>query len=349
MIFSVAAEYFPAAATELLRAIPGARIERLGPDAGRIITPDGGSAEVAAICQQQPVVFVRHLMSEQQDFPLETSGHLVDLIVNEAVRQLEINDTGREISLQTWTSGASSQGMRTDELWRSVAACLNNHGYGVARANRPWIASLLKTATRLHLGLNRQAEALADWPGGRVSLAKPPDQISRSEFKLEEIFKLFEMPLQPGGIALDFGASPGGWTRLLRRAGYMVWAVDPADLDSRLLSDPAVHHVRTTAGAFLRWQDRRYDLVVNDMRMEPARSCQLMLDAAQHLGNRGMAIVTLKLEQHDPLGQVEASLQTLARAYDIVFARQLFHNRHEVTVVARRHRDFPLVADSPPS
>lgn len=335
-IFSVAADYFPAAAAELQRAIPGARIARIGPDAGRIITTDVGIAEVATICRDQPVVFVRHLMREEHDLPVETIGHDLRLIVDLTVRLMEVNGGGREIALQTWTSGSSTQGMRPDDVWRSLAASLRDRGFSVARANCPWIVSLLMTSSRLHLGLNRQEDALADWPGGRVSLAKQPEQISRSEFKLEELFKLFDMPLQPGGVALDLGASPGGWTRLLRRAGHMVWAVDPADLDSRLLADPAVHHIQTTAGAFLRQHDQTYDLVVNDIRMEPARSCQLMVDAARHLGNRGTAIVTLKLEQYDPLSQVEASLRTLARAYDILFARQLFHNRHEVTVVARR-------------
>ena len=72
------------------------------------------------------------------------------------------------------------------------------------------------------------------------------------------------------------------------------------------------------------------------MRMTAALSCEVMLVAARRLKPGGLAIVTLKRSPHEPLTTVHASLAILRRAYDILHARQLFHNRNEVTVVARR-------------
>jgi 23S rRNA (cytidine2498-2'-O)-methyltransferase len=105
-----------------------------------------------------------------------------------------------------------------------------------------------------------------------------------------------------------------------------------------------VHHVRSTTGPFLAATDRAFDLVLNDMRMAPVLSCALMLDAARHLSPGGLAILTLKITPRDALNAVRESLQTLKRSYEIVFARQLYHNRNEVTVVARRRggEDAPL-------
>ena len=124
--------------------------------------------------------------------------------------------------------------------------------------------------------------------------------------------------------------------KALEKRGLSVWAVDPADLDPRLADDPELRHIRTTAGEFLRATDQRYDLVVNDMRMDPVLSCRLMGDAAAVLPAGGLAVVTLKLGSGQPIRIVRDCLNLLAPHYDLEFARQLHHNRHEVTVVARR-------------
>ncbi len=138
------------------------------------------------------------------------------------------------------------------------------------------------------------------------------------------------------GTALDLGASPGGWTRILRKHGVRVCAVDPGDLDPRLRADRGVRHVRTTAGEFLRTERGHFDMVVNDMKMDPERSCQVVLDMAERLRPGAVAVVTLKLGTHRPLPVVRRCLRLLGTRYRVRAARQLHHNRHEVTVVAER-------------
>jgi 23S rRNA (cytidine2498-2'-O)-methyltransferase len=169
-----------------------------------------------------------------------------------------------------------------------------------------------------------------------VRLARGEGRISRSEFKLEELLQVFPVDLPHGGDALDLGASPGGWTHVLRTHGLRVWAVDPGDLDPRLRADAQVRHVRTTAGEFLRTTSRSFAVVANDMRMEPTVSAQTMLDAARRLHPGGLAVLTLKTGTRHPVRTVRDCLAVLERAYRIEHVRQLHHNRHEVTVVARR-------------
>lgn len=167
-------------------------------------------------------------------------------------------------------------------------------------------------------------------------MKRSASQISRAEFKLEEALQVLDVSLPDAGYALDLGASPGGWTRLLRARGLTVYAVDPAPLHPRIEEDPQVVHVPATAGVFLGQTSRLFDLAVNDMRMTPERSCSVMLRASPHLRPSGTMIMTLKIAPRRPLPIVDRCLKMLGQEYALLHARQLYHNRNEVTVVARR-------------
>jgi 23S rRNA (cytidine2498-2'-O)-methyltransferase len=61
-----------------------------------------------------------------------------------------------------------------------------------------------------------------------------------------------------------------------------------------------VHHCATTAGRFVEGNQERFDLVVNDMRMDPQASVAIMNSAADALAPGALAIVTLKIGAHRP-------------------------------------------------
>jgi 23S rRNA (cytidine2498-2'-O)-methyltransferase len=186
------------------------------------------------------------------------------------------------------------------------------------------------------LGVSPVAENLSDWAGGMRRFARDEGQISRSEFKLLEALELFAIALPVHGVALDLGAAPGGWTRVLRAAGQYVTAVDPAELDPRITADKGVRHKRMTAEEYLRNEPDQFDLIVNDMRMDARDSARLMVSYAPQLYRTGSAIMTLKLpeERREPV--IEAAFAVLRRVYTITHARQLFHNRSEITLALKR-------------
>ncbi|WP_431040764.1 SRPBCC family protein [Streptomyces sp. P1-3] len=107
------------------------------------------------------------------------------------------------------------------------------------------------------------------------------------------------------------------------------------DLDPRLLADPGVTHARTTAGNFFGANKTRFDVIVNDMKMDPRLTCDTMLTAAGRLRPGGKAVVTLKLAHGNVAASVRKCLDLLRRKHEILHARQLHHNRHEITVVAK--------------
>jgi 23S rRNA (cytidine2498-2'-O)-methyltransferase len=342
IIFSTSADYFDAARQGLKLAFGAdATIERLGRDTGAFHAPGIAIAQVAAACQRWPLVFIQHLMQGVIAIPALDVVTAMDPILDLAIVTLRDQQYGNQIALQVWFSDDPiATRYQADDLRRYLVAGLTAQGYSVTRGGQSSILSVCVTPLLILIGFNATKDALTDWPGGRVGLAKSAAQLSRAEFKLEELFKTYPLALPTQGAALDLGASPGGWTRLLRELGLDVWAVDPARLDDRLAGDPGVHHAPQTSAAFLAASRQTFVLIVNDMRMDPERSCAVMVRAARQMRPGGLAIMTLKLLQRDPLAVVRRSLDILAQRYEIVFTRQLFHNRQEVTVVARRSKSL---------
>ena len=173
---------------------------------------------------------------------------------------------------------------------------------------------------------------LSDWAGGKRRFAREKGQISRAEFKLLEALELFAIDLPPHSVALDLGAAPGGWTRVLRQKEQFVTAVDPARLHPRVARDSGVRHKQMTAEAYLKAGPDRFDFIVNDMRLDARDSARLMVAYAPYLYRHGAAIMTLKLPEENREKIIDHTFDILRQAYVIAGARQLFHNRSEITV-----------------
>ena len=326
ILLSASEEYLGIALREVHDHFGGAA-ERFGPDCA--VVEGVALADVAAACRDGRIAFVRHLAGVRAELPAPSDPESI----HEAARAVvAAHDLPDEPSVQIWASGATPDGPGT----AAVRAALTTRGASVSYG-REHVLSVCLTPRGVLIGLNRTVDGLSDWPGGRVRLAKRQGQVSRAEFKLEELFSVLPLDLPTTGSAVDLGAAPGGWTRILRLRGLQVWAVDPGDMDPRVAADPGVHHVRTTAGEFFRTTDHRFDLAVNDMRMDPQLSCRVMLDAAERLRPGALALVTLKVGTHRPLETLRRCRTLLGERYDPVFVRQLQHNRHELTAVARRH------------
>ncbi|NDJ54829.1 MAG: 50S rRNA methyltransferase [Chloroflexi bacterium] len=185
---------------------------------------------------------------------------------------------------------------------------------------------------RAWVGLSDVRDNLSDWAGGVRRFKRSPEQVSRSEFKLLEAFETFQIALPPRGRALDLGAAPGGWTRILRLAEQFVIAVDPGDLHPSILADKGVGYRRMTAQQYLQEEPDEFDLIVNDMRMDARDSARLMVDYAKCLYPHGAALMSLKLTEDQPLELVEGAFAILDPVYQRRGARQFFHNRNEIMV-----------------
>lgn len=333
--FSANPEFLSTAADELRPHFPDAWMEPLGPDLA-VFEDEGVSvALLAETIREQMLVFPRHLFRGVAEIPREAVMDLDALgeIALDAWNQLPMPP---KVALQVWQSGEVQTPYRNDQLWHRLANALAEDNVRVVRGGANHILSACQVAEGLILGSNGVGVALSDWPGGMVQLAKPKGQISRSEFKLEEIIRTGLAELPTNCDALDLGAAPGGWTRILLNRGLRVWAVDTGKLDPRLQDKPGLTYIPMLSGPFLAANTQMFDLVVNDMRMEPLLSAHVMNSAARFVPEGGMGVMSIKLPPGAPLRVIDDTVRALRRGWSVQTVKQLFHNRHEVTAILRR-------------
>ncbi len=199
------------------------------------------------------------------------------------------------------------------------------------------VVSLTLAGEHLFAGVSRTADNRSAWPGGARRFARG-DTPSRAEHKLLEALEVFALDLTrlvPHGRALDLGAAPGGWTRALAARGLAVTAVDPAALDPAIAALPNVTTYRGTAERYLQTRGAQVDLIVSDMRMDARDAARLLAAYRPLLAPGAHLLATLKLPARGYLGVLDEALAILDATFRRVAARQLFHNRSEVTVLYR--------------
>lgn len=299
------------------------------------------------LAAEQHPIFIRHLAPVQAIVPLNNTeqdiGELA--IILASLPTFNTLERGQRFAVQSRILQVEGNAVKrpysSGMLNQSLASAIAEETGAVESIKKPQIVvSVLCTAGKAYLGISLAKENLSDWPGGTRHFAQTPEQISRAEFKLLEALEIFGLSLPNKGRVLDLGAAPGGWTRLLLEAGLQVMAVDPANLDPRLKGQHGLEHYRGYAETYLEEAintRQRFDIIVNDMRMDARDAARLLGQAASCLRNDGFVLSVFKLphatREINPLTTLQHALSLLERNYGIVQARQLFHNRQEVTVI----------------
>lgn len=303
---------------------------------GMARTP-GGFARLARVFAEHPPVFIRHVCPAQIEIALTGDSQDLETLSHAARALFKGVQTPKSFSVQTVFLGEGERPYKRFEVNGAVSAALED--LSPLDVKRPeWIVSIVQNAKSAYLGVSRAKDNLSAWAGGARRFAKEPDQVSRAEFKLMEALETFNLSLPQEGLALDFGAAPGGWTKVLRGHGMKVVAIDPALLDPRVAQDPGVIHFRGTTQEYMR-DGETCDVIVNDMRMDAVLSAQIMGEAARILKPDGFAVMTLKLPHENQQKNARHVLELLSKWYSIPLARQLFHNRSEITVLLRPRKE----------
>lgn len=289
----------------------------------------------AELWRKYPPVFIRHICPVLLTItPVE-----LDKVVQETVAEL-IDWVDPELPFSVQTRIFDDVEFKPFDVNTAVSQALQTATKAELNVRNPaQIVSIVVTEEAAYVGLSLALHNISDWAGGVRRFAREKEQISRAEFKLLEALEWFKIELVPNSIALDLGAAPGGWTRVLRQKEQYVTAVDPANLDFALQEDRNVRHLAITAEDYLEMYPDKFDLIVNDMRMDARDSARLMVAYAPYLYADGLAIMTFKLPNENRESAIDHALNILKRPYDIIGVRQLFHNRSEVTVVLKPKRD----------
>jgi 23S rRNA (cytidine2498-2'-O)-methyltransferase len=345
-------EFLDAAVAELKNlAHQFSSIQLLAPGIALCQTPH--AATLARLAVERRPIFVRHLAPVQATVSLGNSEEDIGALAV-AIAELPtfaLLGRGQYFAVQTRMVQNDEQTIQrvysSGTVNRLLAGAIAEESGAIENIRKPQIVvSLLCADSRAYVGISHVSENLSDWPGGARQFAQKPEQISRAEFKLLEALEVFGVELPANGRALDLGAAPGGWTRLLLEAKMRVVAVDPAKLDPRLQREVRLEYYQGRAEDYLAKASRgqqRFDVITNDIRMDARDAARLLGEAASSLRPDGFVVSTLKLPHAtatmQPVEIAQQAIKMLSERYSIVQARQLYHNRQEITVLAAR----PLV------
>lgn len=283
------------------------------------------SKSFEALYNSLPLIFIRHYFKVDGILPIEVADSLSDAIA--------------------LTSSVFSIQMRTPVTLRKALTALRNDwvdafiakGNELNVKNPEWVVSVYATEAELLYGLSHIDTLPTRWSAGEIHFSKKIESISRAEFKLREIFDTFPLNVV-GDVAVDLGAAPGGWTRVLHEMDYEVYAIDPAELDFRLDNVEGIHHYRMTSQEFVDQNPHfECDILVNDMKMSAKQSIAIFKEAARQLNEEGIGIITIKLNKDYSFNDALNALELLKQHFEVIHARQLFHNRHEFTAIVRKN------------
>ncbi len=173
------------------------------------------------------------------------------------------------------------------------------------------------------------------WPSRLpAGLANPPDepQAPSSAFrKLREALACLGEAPGPGSRAVDLGASPGGWTHVLRQLGAAVTAVDRAALAPRLMADRTIDYV--SGDAFVWRPTQPVDWIVSDIIAYPQRVPELLhMWCGEHLAER--LVIQMKFKGWPDFDLIDAAVQVCRDAGYFARAKHFFNDKHEITLMA---------------
>jgi 23S rRNA (cytidine2498-2'-O)-methyltransferase len=176
----------------------------------------------------------------------------------------------------------------------------------------------------------------------------PAEAPSRSTLKLAEAIDVFldkseqTRLLRSGMTAVDLGAAPGGWTWQMVKRGIRVTAVDNGPMKGVLAKHPLVEHLMQDGFKFT--PRKAVDWLICDMVEKPAKVADL-------IGNwfvQGWckhAIFNLKLPMKQRVVALDAALGGIRNKLNMdgisykMVAKQLYHDREEVTVFLSKTRN----------
>lgn len=174
----------------------------------------------------------------------------------------------------------------------------------------------------------------ASWPSrlpaGLAEVADDDVAPASSYRKLVEALACMGEHPQPGQTAVDLGASPGGWTQVLRRHRADVIAVDRAPLAPHLARDP---HVRCVGGDAFAWRPPQpVDWLVSDLIAFPERVAELLgVWCGQRMAQQ--MVVQMKFRGDPDWLALDRALLVARDAGYHARAKHFFNDKNEVTLM----------------
>ncbi len=199
------------------------------------------------------------------------------------------------------------------------------------------------------------------------------NRINRAEFKIYEAFNQFNIRLPDNSIALDIGASPGGWSRFLLNRNAKVVAVDNGLIDYASMPEGTKIAIIKDKDAVLkddqyqsmdiynieelpecikdyglvhfrkRFEDVKisslkklgpFSIACIDVNISAQESAVMAVVCAETLVENGLLLLTLKMTDDNIEKSIMKAKEALSEEYTNIIVKKLPHNRKELTLFA---------------
>lgn len=323
-----------AARQELRRLLPGARVESLFMGGNIIARPEEPLQDALDSIADADTYTIARVTPVEVRMEIGPEREWLDVLC-EAAKLLGPAHPHRRFMVAVDRRGRHE--FTSEEVARPVAAVFVSGGRPPVDLETPeQVVSVEIFQSLCYLGLN-PAENLLRKKLRRMRCWAPGERpISRAELKLREALDQFGVELPPDARALDLGAAPGGWTRVLAGQVAEVVAVDPGDLHERVLKLPNVLHLRCRADELDPAQIGCFDLLTNDMNLNPRESAEIMCALAPLLRPGGRAIMTIKFPTRRRSRHIKEARSVLERCYERIEVARMPHNALETTAIMHR-------------
>ena len=335
IIFTTNAENEEIALNEIKKLSPSAKLIKRFKKGICLVNIDESFTQFYDKLNGKNLIFIRHIFPVHSITNHHNSTDVIEnFVVNEFLdsEMSDVSDKSKSFSVQCRVFSDESD-LTPAKISKNISDLIISQGYTLNVSEPYQIISVLLDNSDFYIGYSLSKHNISDWNGGNIKFAKDENVISRAEFKLLEAIVSFDLKKYLKNTAVDLGASPGGFTKILCDYCDKVYAVDPAVLDERVLKNKKVIHKKMTSQQFFRENNEQFNCITNDMKMDMYDSIDIIIDSHEYLEKDGIIIMTLKLPKNNQMKKVNKGLEILNKKYTILYARQLFHNRSEITVV----------------
>ncbi|OFZ31577.1 MAG: hypothetical protein A2622_03065 [Bdellovibrionales bacterium RIFCSPHIGHO2_01_FULL_40_29] len=155
----------------------------------------------------------------------------------------------------------------------------------------------------------------------------PPN---RAYLKLWELFTIYKLKPQPDAVAIELGASPGGWSWVLSQHFKKVYTVDRAELDPKIKKIQNIHH---SIGDAFKVSDQDFNdctWLFSDIICTPVKSYDLIMHWMNYSNIKNI-VCTIKFKG-------DCDFEILAQLLKIKNSQiiHLYQNKNEVTWILQR-------------
>jgi 23S rRNA (cytidine2498-2'-O)-methyltransferase len=275
-------------------------------------------------------------------------SHDLDEVVNRIARSFKGQlASAQQYALQVWvpdspeanplSSLADELDARLERALQQSAPALTRVDDATLRRNASVKLAQVCVADTTHFAAGvmhgNRAPSLAK--GGRTRVRLTGDLPSRAARKIEEALSWLGVAPGPSELCVDLGAAPGGWTYVLAERRARVIAIDPAKLRPDILARKNVRHIQESAFTFT--PEEPVDWLFCDMAWRPLEVAALLAKWGRRRWAR-ILVANIKLpmtRKAELLARVRAILESEGD-WRHVRAKQLYHDRDEITLTALR-------------